>query len=97
MNNKVKNFEIIIAPLLTEKTVALKEHGKYTFKVAKTANKVEIKNAVQEIFKVTVTKVNTVNVLPKHKKVGQHEGMTSAYKKAICTLAKGDKIDAFEI
>ena len=93
-----KAFDIIQGPIITEKTMALKENNnKYTFKVAKTANKVEIKNAVEEIFKVKVLSVNTINVLPKHKRVGQHEGYTSAYKKAICKLAEGDKIDAFEI
>lgn len=97
MDNSTRKYDIIEAPILTEKTVALKEQRKYTFRVAKSANKVEIKNAVEQIFKVTVIKVNTINVLPKHKKVGQHAGFTSAYKKAICTLAKGDKIDAFEI
>ena len=93
-----KAFDIIQAPIVTEKTMALKENfNKYTFKVAKTANKVEIKNAVEEIFKVKVISVNTINVLPKHKRVGRHEGFTSAYKKAIVKLAEGDKIDAFEI
>ena len=93
-----KAFDIIQGPIITEKTMALKENeNKYTFKVAKTANKVEIKNAVEEIFKVKVESVNTINVLPKRKRVGKYEGYTSAYKKAICKLAKDNKIDAFEI
>lgn len=93
-----KAFDIIQAPIITEKTMSLKEsYNKYTFKVAKTANKVEIKNAVEEIFKVKVVSVNTINVLPKCKRVGRHEGFKPAYKKAICKLADGDKIDAFEI
>lgn len=93
-----KAFDIIQAPIITEKTMNLKEsYNKYTFKVAKTANKVEIKNAVEEIFKVKVVSVNTINVLPKRKRVGRHEGFKPAYKKAICKLADGDKIDAFEI
>ncbi len=93
-----KAFDIIQAPIITEKTMSLKEsYNKYTFKVAKTANKVEIKNAVEEIFKVKVVSVNTINVLPKRKRVGRHEGFKPAYKKAICKLADGDKIDAFEI
>ena len=93
-----KAFDIIQGPIITEKSMNLKENfNKYTFKVAKTANKVEIKNAVEEIFKVKVVSVATITVLPKHKRVGQHEGYTPAYKKAIVKLADGDKIDAFEI
>ncbi len=90
--------DIIQAPIITEKSMKLKEEfNKYTFKVAKSANKVEIKKAVEEIFKVKVLSVATINVLPKRKRVGQHVGYTSAYKKAICKLADGQKIDAFEI
>lgn len=93
-----KAFDIIQGPIITEKTMGLKEtENKYTFKVLKTANKVEIKKAVEEIFKVKVVSVNTITVLPKHKRVGRYEGLTAAYKKAICKLADGDKIDAFEI
>lgn len=90
--------DIIQAPIITEKSMKLKnDFNKYTFKVAKSANKVEIKKAVEEIFKVKVLSVATINVLPKRKRVGQHVGYTSAYKKAICKLADGQKIDAFEI
>ena len=93
-----KAYDIIQGPIITEKTMGLKEsYNKYTFKVAKTANKIEIKNAVEEIFKVKVLSVHTINVLPKHKRVGQHEGFAPAYKKAIWKLAEGNKIDAFEI
>ena len=93
-----KAFDIIQGQIITEKTMALKEKdNKYTFKVAKTANKVEIKKAIEEIFKVKVESVNTINVLPKRKKVGKYEGFKPAYKKAICKLAKDNKIDAFEI
>lgn len=93
-----KAFDIIQGPIITEKTMALKEKdNKYTFKVAKSANKIEIKNAVEEIFKVKVISVNTINVLPKRKKVGKYEGFVPAYKKAICKLDKDNKIDAFEI
>lgn len=93
-----KAFDIIQGPIITEKTMSLKENfNKYTFRVAKSANKVEIKKAVEEIFKVKVESVNTINVLPKRARVGQHVGYKPAYKKAICKLAEGDKIDAFEI
>lgn len=90
--------DIIQAPIITEKSMALKEqYNKYTFKVAKKANKIQIKQAIEEIFKVKVINVATINVLPKRKRVGQYVGYTSAYKKAICQLAEGQKIDAFEI
>ena len=93
-----KIFDIIQGPIITEKTMSLKENeNKYTFKVAKTANKIEIKNAVETIFNVKVVSVNTITVLPKRTRVGQHVGYKPAYKKAICKLAEGNKIDAFEI
>jgi large subunit ribosomal protein L23 len=93
-----KAFDIIQGPIITEKTMGLKENfNKYTFKVAKEANKIEIKNAIEEIFKVKVLSVNTINVLPKRARVGQHVGFKPAYKKAIVKLADGNKIDAFEI
>lgn len=94
----LKFYDIVKEPIITEKTMQLKEtYNKYTFKVAKDANKVEIKNAVEALFNVKVLSVNTINVAPKAKRVGKYEGTTSAYKKAICKLADGDKIDAFEI
>ena len=93
-----KLYDIIQGPIITEKTMALKENdNKYTFKVLKTANKIEIKNAVEQIFKVKVLSVNTINVLPRRKRVGQYEGFKPAYKKAVVKLAEGNKIDAFEI
>jgi large subunit ribosomal protein L23 len=93
-----KAFDIIQGPIITEKSMSLKENfNKYTFKVAKSANKIEIKNAVEEIFKVKVLSVNTVNVLPKRARVGQYVGFKSAYKKAIVKLADGDKIAEFDI
>ena len=93
-----KAFDIIQGPIITEKSMSLKEnYNKYTFKVSKSANKVEIKNAVEQIFKVKVLSVATINVLPKRARVGQHVGFKPAYKKAIVKLAEGNKIDAFEI
>ena len=89
--------EIIIKPILTEKSFKGIQNKVYTFKVAKNANKIEIKNAVEQIFNVKVESVNTINVLPKRKRVGKYEGYTAAYKKAIVKLAKDNKIDAFEI
>ena len=94
----MKKWEIIKAPIITEKSNTLIENNnQYTFKVAVNANKVEIKAAVEEIFKVHVEDVKTIRVLPKYRKVGRYEGYRSAYKKAICTLKKGEKIDAFNV
>lgn len=93
-----KYYEIIKAPIITEQSMALIENdNKYTFEVSKSANKVEIKKAIETIFKVKVLSVNTINVLPKDKKVGKYAGKTSAYKKAIVKLEAGQKIDAFNI
>lgn len=90
--------DIIQAPIITEKSMKLKEEfNKYTFRVNKNANKIQIKQAVEEIFKVKVLSVATINVLPKRKRVGQYQGYTQAYKKAICKIADGQKIEAFEI
>ena len=93
-----KYYDIIKAPIITEQSTKLIEgQNKYTFKVDKKANKIEIKNAVEAIFKVNVLSVNTINVLPKFKRVGKYEGYKSAYKKAIVKIAEGQKIDAFTI
>ena len=94
----MRKWEIIKAPIITEKSNQQIENlTQYTFKVAKDANKVEIKQAVEEIFKVHVVDIKTINVLPKRKRVGKYEGYRSGYKKAVCRLAKGEKIDAFNI
>ncbi|MDY0276518.1 MAG: 50S ribosomal protein L23 [Acholeplasma sp.] len=91
-------YELLREPIITEQSARLiEDFNRYTFKVAKNANKVEIKKAVEAIFKVKVLKVNTINVKPKFKRLGQHEGYTNAYKKAIVQLAEGQKIDAFNI
>jgi len=93
-----KYYEIIKAPIITEQSMKLIDaENKYTFKVDKKANKIEIKNAIEKIFKVHVIKVNTINVLPKAKKVGKYEGFKPAYKKAIVLLPEGQKIDAFTV
>ena len=89
MNNYL---DIIIAPVITEKTAGMEAEGKYTFKVANKANKTEVKQAIEKKFNVKVEKVNIVNSHPKHKRVGRYEGMTSKYKKAIVSLAKGNTI-----
>ena len=88
--------EIIIKPVVTEKSVDLMQENKYCFKVAKDANKIEIKNAIEEIFKVTVVNVNTVNVHGKMKRMGRTQGMTASWNKAVVTLREGDSIEVFE-
>ncbi len=88
--------EIIIKPVVTEKSVDLMQENKYCFKVAKDANKIEIKNAIEEIFKVTVVNVNTVNVHGKMKRMGRTQGVTASWKKAVVTLREGDSIEVFE-
>ena len=86
--------DIILAPVVTEKTAGITKDGnKVVFKVAKDANKVQIKQAVEEAFNVKVSNVNTINVRPKKKRVGRYTGATKAYKKAIITLAEGSKLD----
>ncbi len=93
-----KYYEIIKAPIITEQSMKLIEgQNKYTFKVDKRANKVEIKKAIETIFGVDVLKINTVNVLPKAKKVGKYEGFKPAYKKAVVQLPEGQKIEAFTV
>ncbi len=86
--------DIILAPVVTEKTAGITADGnKVVFKVAKDANKVQIRQAVEEAFNVKVSNVNTINVRPKKKRVGRYTGATKAYKKAIITLAEGSKLD----
>lgn len=86
--------DIIKAPIITEKSANLAADEKtYVFKVDVKANKSQIKDAIEKIFNVKVEKVNTVNVHPKKKRVGRYTGMTNKYKKAIVTLANGNKID----
>ena len=72
--------DIIIKPVITEKSMDELQNGKYTFKVAKNANKIEIKKAVEALFGVEVAKVNTLNVNGKAKRVGRFEGRTSDWK-----------------
>lgn len=88
--------DIIIKPLVTEKSTDLMSQGKYVFKVDKRANKIEIGKAVEEIFKVKVTAVNTMNVIGKMKRMGRTAGKRPDYKKAIVKLAAGQTIEFFE-
>ena len=87
--------DILVRPLITERTTQLMAEGKYVFVVAKAANKIEIAKAVSEIFKVKVAKVNTVNVIGKTKRMGRTQGKRPDYKKAIVKLAPGETIEFF--
>ena len=86
--------DIIIAPVVTEKTAATAENGKtYTFKVAKSANKTQIAQAIESAFNVKVESVRTLNTKSKAKRVGRYTGKTKTYKKAIVTLRDGNSIE----
>ncbi len=89
--------DIIIKPIVSEKSMKEISAGKYVFKVLRFANKLEIKQAVKSIFNVDVKDVNIINVNSKPKRWGRFEGKTPQFKKAIITLKKGQKIpDLFE-
>ena len=88
--------DLLIRPVITEKTSVMMQDNKYTFKVPLTANKTEIRQAVEKIFNVKVEKVNTVRVLGKNKRMGRYVGKRSDYKKAIVKLAEGNTIQIFE-
>ena len=89
--------DIILKPVITEKSMDGLQVGKYTFKVAKDATKPEIKKAIEKLFGVEVAKVTTMNVNGKMKRLGRYEGMTASWKKAIVTLTEGSKtIEFFE-
>lgn len=88
--------DIIKAPIITEKSANIASNEKaYVFKVDVKANKSQIKDAIEKIFNVKVVNVNTINVHAKKKRVGRYSGYTNKYKKAIVTLADGNKIDLY--
>ena len=88
-------YNVIIRPVVSERSFDLMNQNKYTFEVAKDANKYQIKDAVEEIFGVKVVRVNTLTVKPKTKRVRYVAGKTRSWKKAIVTLAEGDTIEVF--
>jgi large subunit ribosomal protein L23 len=88
-----RHYDVILAPMITEKATVLSEQNKVVFKVAQDATKEEIADAIEELFKVTVTKVNTLNVKGKTKRWRGRPGRRSDVKKAIVTLAEGQSID----
>ena len=88
--------DIIVRPVISEKSYDMIEHNRYTFEVAKTATKPQIADAVSEIFGVTVTSVNTMNVKGKPRRVRVAKGKTRDWKKAIVALKEGDAIEFFQ-
>ena len=88
-----KNFDIIYAPIITEKSTMMEQENKYAFKVDPKANKTEIKQAIESIFNVKVLSITTANSHPKKKRVGKYTGYTNKYKKAIVKLAEGNSIN----
>lgn len=88
--------QILIAPILSEKSNALREQGKYVFRVDPSASKIEIKEAVRKLFNVKVIDCTVMNVFGKMKRVRSRPGRTSSWKKAIVRLAPGETIKVFE-
>jgi large subunit ribosomal protein L23 len=89
-------YQIIRRPLVTEKTTIAKEANKYHFEVDRRANKIEIGQAVEKLFKVKVVNVRTMNMAGKKKRVGRVLGRKRDWKKAIVTLAPGSSIEIFQ-
>lgn len=94
--NELHLCEVLRRPLITEKATLLKQGDKYAFEVASKANKCQIKEAVERAFKVRVNKVNVITVPGKTRRVGRRQVTGSSWKKAIVSLAPGDKITFFE-
>ena len=88
-----RHYDTIVSPVITEKATMLSEQNKVVFRVARDATKPEIAEAVETLFKVSVVKVNTLNVKGKTKRFRGHLGRRSDVKKAIVTLADGQSID----
>ena len=91
------NYKVLKKPLITEKSTQMLAEGNWVaFQVHSKANKIQIKNAVEKIFGVTVTRVNTLVVPGKYRRFGRTIGHTKSWKKAMLRLKKGDKIELFE-
>ena len=88
--------QILLAPVVSEKSYSLIEVGKYSFKVHPDAHKTQVRQAVEEIFGVRVVAVNVVKVRPKPKRRGMFRGTRPGWKKAVVQLAEGEKIEIFE-
>lgn len=88
--------QVIVEPVISEKSYALMADGKYTFRVNERSHKTQIRSAIEEIFDVKVVAVRTSRVRPKPKRRGLYNGHTRRWKKAIVQLAPGEKIELFE-
>jgi large subunit ribosomal protein L23 len=86
------SHEVLVRPIITEKNTMLSEQGKYAFEVLPNVNKIEIKRAVEEVFKVKVAAVNVIRVPG----MGRTSGMTRSWKKAVVTLRPGERIELFQ-
>lgn len=93
---KLMAHDIIVRPIVTEKSSRMMEYNKYTFEIHPQANKTEVRKAVETVFKVKVEKVHTLKVRSKPKRMGVFLGKSRAWKKAIVTLAEGERIEFFE-
>jgi large subunit ribosomal protein L23 len=96
MPKAIHPYDVIQQPLVTEKGSYLLAEDKYAFRVARGANKTQIKQAVEKAFDVRVTAVNVMNVRGKQRRWGRAQSLAPTWKKAIVTLAPGDKIELFE-
>ena len=96
MANIHSYHDILIRPLITEKSTRLIEQGQYTFEVHREANKIQIREAVEKTFNVKVKAVNTLNMPRKERRRGRTVGSIPGWKKAIVTLQAGESIDIFE-
>ena len=96
----ISSSQAILRPVISEKSMDQTQHGRYTFRVATDANKLQIKKAIEDLFKVDVVSVNVLNTKAKEKTRGRRQrgqkGWTKPWKKAIVTLAAGQKIEFFE-
>ncbi len=88
--------DVILRPIITEKSTLVRESNQYIFEVARDSNKIEIKKAIEELFKVHVEKVRVINMKPKPRRVRLAPGYTKSWKKAIVTLKEGESIPFFE-
>ncbi len=89
-------YEVLVRPVVSEKSTMLASQNQYTFEVAKAANKMQVKEAVELAFKVNVLEVNIIHVPGKMRRVGRHRGYTSSWKKAVVTIPEGQRIELFE-
>ncbi len=96
MPKAIHPYSVIVRPLITEKGTMLSEQNKYAFQVRKDANKLQIKEAVELAFDVTVLKVNTMVMPGKTRRVGRSKGQTAEWKKAVVTISEGQRIEFFE-